>query len=372
MSTIRIIFIGISTLFCFGKIAAQPLKTFNASPEVFIKELEQYIETADKKVAKELINAFEPIWKTKLSTSQQQTIIVTSNAMLKKRFSAIPNFKEYVDCIIAFANSDKTSQQFIDWHMTLDKYMVKANAGKFAQYVKTSENLFKLNALYASDAVKWAVKTSEFTFQYDSIPKIIIPTTDLSGTTRADSTIIYNTSGVFYPTSYTFLGKDGKLLWTRVSLKENEAFAKLNKYQLTVKTTKFIADSAIFSFPKYFKEPLLGIVTDKLTDNSSQREATYPRFTSYNAEFLIPGIFKDIDYEGGLTIQGSSLLGSGNESRPAKFTFKREGKTFIEATSKSFLIEQNSLQTTTGGLSGLCDRPSHLLAASGRAPAERK
>ena len=104
MSTIRIIFIGISTLFCFGKIAAQPLKTFNASPEVFIKELEQYIETADKKVAKELINAFEPIWKTKLSTSQQQTIIVTSNAMLKKRFSAIPNFKEYVDCIIAFAN----------------------------------------------------------------------------------------------------------------------------------------------------------------------------------------------------------------------------------------------------------------------------
>jgi hypothetical protein len=358
MSTIRIIFIGIISLFCFGKIAAQPLKSFSASPEIFIKELEQYIESADKKVAKELINSFEPFWKTKLSAMQQQSIIVTSNAMLKKRYSAIPNFKEYIDCVIAFANSDKSAQQFNDWNFTLEKYMVKANAGKFAQYIKTCENLFKSNALYSTEAVQWAINTSQFTFQYDSIPKIIIPLTDLSGTTRADSTIIYGTSGIFYPTSYTFYGKEGKLLWSRVNLKENEAFAKLKNYQLSVKTTKFAADSAVFSFPKYFKDPLIGTVTDKLTDNSDKREATYPRFASYNAEFLIPGIFKDIDYEGGLTIQGATLLGSGNESRPAKFTFKREGKVFIEATSKSFLIEQNSLQTAEASVKFRLDTDS--------------
>ena len=129
MVSIKSIFIGVITLFCFSQIAAQPLKSFNTNPEIFIKELEQYIETADKKVAKELLNEFEPIWKTKLSSTQQQIIIVTSNAMLKKRYSAIPNFKEYIDCISAFANSEKTPQQFIDWNMTLEKYMVKATAG---------------------------------------------------------------------------------------------------------------------------------------------------------------------------------------------------------------------------------------------------
>jgi molecular chaperone DnaK len=78
-------------------------------------------------------------------------------------------------------------------------------------------------------------------------------------------------------------------------VKEAEANATLKKYTLTLKTTKFTSDSAIFIFPKYFKDPLLGQVNEKLTDNPSSRETTYPRFTSYNTEFSIPGIFKNID-----------------------------------------------------------------------------
>jgi hypothetical protein len=345
MFSFKRICIGIITLFSIIQASAQPLKSFNTTPEVFIKELEQYIESADKKVAKELINDFEPIWKTKFTASQQSSIINISNAMLKKRYSAIPNFKDYIDCLIAFANSDKTTQQFNDWNMTVEKYIPKATAGKFAQYITTCENLFSKNALYASEAVVWSVNSSQFKFEFDSLPKVIFPVTDLKGVTRADSTIISNTSGILFPTNYVFYGKDGKLLWSRVNLKENEANAKLKTYQLTVKTTKFIADSATFSFPKYFKEPLLGQVTDKLTDNSENRDASYPRFTSYNAEFTIPEVFKGIDYEGGLTIQGAKLIGSGNNERPAKFSFKREGKVFLEAKSKSFLIEANSLQS---------------------------
>ena len=325
---------------------SQPIKSFSTDPVQFLKEFESFITSADKQQGKELFKQFEQHWLTSMNASSQQTVILTSNAMLKKRMTAIPNFRDYLSCLIAYSESKKPLDLYTDWNKQLNELIPKISAGKFDQYLNTSENFFRYNALYKSDAVAWYIGDSNIKFGFDSLPNITISTTNLRGITRNDSTIIYNTSGVFYPTKYQFEGKGGKLLWERAGLKEAEANATLKKYQLTLKTTKFSSDSAVFIFPKYFKEPLIGQVNEKLTDNPSSRETTYPRFRSYNTEFSIPGIFKNIDYIGGLTIQGAQLLGSGNESSPAKFIFKREGKPFIQIESSAFLIEKNSLQSS--------------------------
>ncbi len=340
----------ISCIFCVGSVWAQPVKSFSGSSVAFVKELETYIEAADKKTAKELTEKLKPIWETTLSESQKQEIITTANAMLKKRMNAIPNFRDYFYCILAFNEGGKSGQQFSDWHVTLAKAIPKLSSGKYDQYLNFSEDLFRNNALYKSDAISWFVGTSDFVFSFDSIPKITIPLTDLRGITRADSTFIFGTSGILAPTEFKFYGKKGRLLWSRVGLKEEEANAQLNHYILPTKTTKFTADSAIFSFPKYFKEPLLGVVSDKLTDNPSNRDATYPRFSSYNTEFSIPEIFKNVDYYGGLTVQGVKLLGSGTSENLARFIFKRDAKDFITVRSRTFLIEEKSLQSAEASL----------------------
>ena len=325
---------------------AQPIKSFSTEPVQFIKDIETYISAADKQQAKLLIDQLEPFWETKFSAGVKTTIIATSNAMLKKRMNAIPNFRDYFQCIIAYGESGKSADLFNAWNTQVNQLIPKITAGKFDQYLVTSENLLRYNAFYKSEAVAWYSGTTDFTFGYDSLPFITIPVTNIRGVTRNDSTTIFNTSGIFYPTEYRFLGKGGKLLWERAGLKENEANAQLSKYELIVKTTKFSGDSATFTFPKYFKAPILGQVTDKLTDNPGKREATYPRFSSYNTEFEIPGIFKNIDYKGGLTVQGAQLLGSGNLENPATFYFKREGKPFIQVQSSAFLIENNSLNSS--------------------------
>ncbi len=327
-------------------LLAQPMKSFSTSPEVFLKEVETQLETADKSAAKDLLELFEPVWLTKFSSAQQQTVIATCNAMLKKRMNAIPNFRDYYRCLIAFDQGSKSIQQFNDWHSTLDKTIPKLTAGKFDQYLQTSEDLFRSNALYKSDAVSWYSERSDFTFSFDSIPKVTFGVTNIRGITRADSTIITTTSGVLFPTVYEFHGVNGKILWTRAGLKEAEANAQLKNYVLPVKTTKFTADSAIFSYPKYFKEPLLGQVSDKLTDNPGNRDVTYPRFTTYNTAFSIPEIYKNVDYLGGVSVQGNSLLGAGTNEVPAQFIFKREGKPFIRASSRNFLIEDKSMQSS--------------------------
>jgi len=340
--TLIIIFMIFNSLVALS----QPLKSFSTDPAQFFKEFDTFLTLADKQQGKEIVNQFEKIWLTKFNATTQQTVIATSNAMLKKRMTAIPNFRDYFQCLIAYSESNKPIDLYNDWNQQLNQLVSKITAGKFDQYLITSENLFRYNALYKSDAISWYIGASEIKFGFDSLPNFTLSNTNLRGVTRNDSTIIYNTSGVFYPTIYQFEGKGGKLLWERAALKEAEANATLKKYSLTVKTTKFTSDSAIFIFPKYFKEPLLGQVNEKLTDNPSSRETTYPRFTSYNTEFSIPGIFKNIDYIGGLTVQGAQLLGSGNENNQATFVFKREGKPFIQVQSSAFLIEKNRLQSS--------------------------
>jgi len=240
------------------------------------------MESADKKATKELMDKFEPLWQSKLTPTQQSSVIAQANAMLKKRMTAFPNYKNYLRCLIAWSEANKSAEQFNGWHEGLGKCITKLTTGKFDQYLQTSEDLFSSNALYKSEAISWIMSRSDFTFAFDSIPKVIFETGDLKAVARYDSSHILMTSGVLYPTSYKFYGKSGKILWTRTGLTEEQANAKLKNYELSVKSTKFSADSATLHYPKYFKVDLLGVASDKLTDNAAGREDTYPRFSNYN------------------------------------------------------------------------------------------
>lgn len=340
--------IGFFFLFMLGVtvLKAQQAKTFSGNGETFLKEMKAYLEAADKKLAKELIDEFESIWLKQFSANEQDQVLGIANTMAKRRMAAIPNFRDFLHSLIGFSVSEQSEQVFNEWMLTLEKAVAKGSPAKFSQYLNFSENLFRYRALYKSEVITWSIDPCDYQFRFDSIPKLIIPVTNIRARTRTDSTVILQTSGVLYPYEAKLLGNTGVIFWTRAGLSEQEAKAELSTYQISVKTTRFSADSSVFYFPRYFKEPLKGVVAEKLTDNPQDRDATYPRFTTYNKEFLIPGIFKDVDYQGGITIQGAKLLGSGSPDNPAHFTFFRESKPFVEASAQNFLIEENSMQSS--------------------------
>ena len=93
----------------------------------------------------------------------------------------------------------------------------------------------------------------------------------------------------------------------------------------------------------YFKEKLLGKYTDKLLANVTPENAIYPRFESYNTSFEIKNIVKDVDYAGGFSMKGSKMIGSGNADQDAKVTFHLNGKTFLVAASKGFVVRPDRI-----------------------------
>lgn len=333
-------------MFGYGHLTAQSLKSFSSQHEQFITEITDLLSASDKKTTKELMEGFNLYWKSvKISNEAKDKIIVGANLMLKKRMTPYPAFAEYIRTIIAYGESDKQADVFIAWLSGLDKIIPKISTGKYQNYLSFSKQFFTENALYFSDAVVWRTTTSEFEFGYDSLAYLKIGKGDLICKTRSDSTFILGTSGILYPTETRFEGLGGKVLWLRAGLSENEANAQLKKYQINVKSTKFTADSVSFFYSKYFNEPLLGALEEKLSDNPSGKDPNYPRFSTYAATFSIPGIFKDVDYIGGISVRGDKLIGSGSNEDRAMFTFKRDGQAFLISKSTAFLIEKNKVNS---------------------------
>ena len=71
--------------------------------------------------------------------------------------------------------------------------------------------------------------------------------------------------------------------------------------------------------------------------------ATYPRFESYDVRLKIQDIVDGVDYDGGFTVHGAKLLGSGTDEDPARLMFYRNDETFLVASSKNFSIKPDRI-----------------------------
>jgi len=101
-----------------------------------------------------------------------------------------------------------------------------ASSRKFISFLEISVNLFEDNVLYRFP--QWNGKpAAKILLSLTTLsPKVIFPVINLSCKANNDSTVIYNTRGVYYPTQYQWVGDDGKLTWKRTGLPEDDVFAK--------------------------------------------------------------------------------------------------------------------------------------------------
>lgn len=322
---------------------SQSIKSFTPDPVKFLKELEQFFTESNKKEGEQLMKEFTPVWNSgKFSSQQQESIYKTANAMLKKRMKAFPDFKNYLDALMSYVNTGKSGELFDSWQNGLDKLLLLPSKN-FAVYMIACNNLFKDNSLYVSSSTHWYADNSDYSFDYDSLPKIVFPSLNLVCSAKGDSSVIVETKGAYYPTRELFYGIGGKVNWKRAGWDEHVVRAELSKYAIDVSGSDFKADSAVFYNSTYFQQALRGRYTDKLLSNVTPENATYPRFESYTAALEIKNIVPDIDYRGGFSMVGSKMVGSGNNDEDARLIFYRNNIQFLIASSKSFIIRKDKI-----------------------------
>jgi len=360
---LRYIFLFLISVFFSLSANSQTIKSFSDDPAIFITELKTFFLSIDnpdeKKVAKEFVEDLTLAWNNgKIPADEKKQIIITCNKMLKKKMRAIPHFKNYLSDIISFNNTNQTQASYKAWEASLDKLINKSTSTQFIDYLEISNNLFTGNILYKSSTTLWKSDNSNYFYEYDSIPRIIFPSLKLTCCANNDSSVIYNTKGVYYPTLAKFAGQGGKILWKRAGYSADSVYAEINKYSISIKSSKYTIDSVSFYNKNFFSTPLLGKLDERVLANQDEDKATYPRFDSYEKRLKIKNIFPNIDYDGGFSMHGGKLMGSGDATQEAFLIFYREGKKFIKTAAKTYIIRKDKISSALASVTIFWEKDS--------------
>lgn len=339
------------------QLSGQSSMRFTEQTDKFILELKTFFgeveQQARKKEGKDFMDSFELIYNSSSFSEEQQLMMIkTCNSMFKKKMQAFPYFIAYLKTVVSFTYSGQDETTFMDWQSSLNNLIDKSGSGKVLGYLETCDILFSSNLLAKSNITEWFSTSSNYKFETEANkPRIIFPELDLVCRSRDDSSVILNTSGVYYPLDNKFYGKTGKVTWVRAGFDENKVYAILPPtFEIDVRYSKFLIDSVTFIHKDYFNFPMQGRLDEKILANKDVESATYPRFSSYNKNITIRDIFPNIDYEGGFSLNGAKFVGIGDKLSDAVLYFKRDGKVFVRTGSKSYVVLADKISTQSASV----------------------
>ncbi len=329
-------------------VQAQTLREFTREKQAFYDELNDIMSDVDKKETKDFLeDRFGPFWINSNLYDEEQTVKIydAADVLLKKRLRPFPFYKAFLTSLMAFPGSPQEGDGFNTWTETILS-LQKGSKKDIEEYLIMSENLLLDNTFYSSSSTIWKTDNAGWQFKFDGEdPSIIIPNSNLICRAKGDSSVIYSTSGEFFPQLEKFNGKDGKLTWERAGLDQNQTYAVIqNPYELNIRSSSFIIDSVQF-YNEFFSYPLLGMVEDKILANVNPEDATYPQFSSYEKRLSIDNIVDKVDYNGGFRMEGANLQGYGSLQEPAILTFKRENLPQLLAYSQFYAIKPDRISS---------------------------
>ncbi|MEY3398861.1 MAG: hypothetical protein RL220_1455, partial [Bacteroidota bacterium] len=334
---------------CCGLISqGQKRAAFTHDPIKLVEELSEMFNDSRKGEGKNFIEKkFAPIWieQPAYSVPQQEMIYTVLDLMLENKYKVYPDFEQYILALIAFPGTAKSAQEFTAWTEMLVKTMSdKRNKKYVPQVIESSARLFEKRCFYSSETVEWFSSSPRYEFVFDTVPKIVFESLDLKCMSKGDSSVIYNTSGIYVVSADRWYGNGGKVTWKRAGFDPEKTYARFDSYDIRIKGSSYTIDSVTF-YNEFFAQPLQGQLVEKIIAGKSEENATYPRFESYYKRLQIRNIVENVDYDGGFTMAGNKLAGSGTVEQPALLTFYRDSKPFCVARSLEFDIKPDQIRS---------------------------
>lgn len=325
-------------------LQAQDIKEFQKDTSLFIEQFNEFVgkNIADSK--KDSLESFVEKWNANyFSEDVKDRFIDICNLMLKKNASRDPFFTKYFDIVMVFHQSEKAMKQYDEWEKGLiyifetEKYPLKI----VSNYFKNSKNLIQKNLIFGTYSTNWYTSSDDYEFIVDKSLKIKFNKTNLTCKIKKDSINIFETEGYYYPISHEWIGKNGYVTWERAGYNADSVNAVFTKYKINFSKSGYSVDSAIFVNKLYFNQALIGKFSDQVVHVMSVDRAIYPEFNSYQKRFKIKNIYPDIDFDGGFSMKGSNLLGSGDEDNDASLFIYKNDTIILSAISKTFMFKKD-------------------------------
>jgi hypothetical protein len=334
---------------CFSSLRgnAQELKTFSPDSTQFLRELAEIFQKVgdnEAKEAKEILATFSSGWNTGLLTNDERLAVKqTCTKLLERKLRAVPFYTDYLAVVTLLVRRNLDKKNFYAFNKGVDFYLQAKGTTLLSNYLNRSRGLLEDHALFYVRSNSWKCREAIYTFGFDTIPEVVFSSANLVCQLNKDSINIYHTSGHFYPALDRWRGKGGIVYWDQAGLSHEDAYAELSQYSILLNKTNYTADSVAFHFKKFFKRPLPGVFSEKIMVDVPVEKASYPQFTSYLPHLIIENVFKGIDYEGGFSIEGARVIGSGINHGVAAISIKRKGRLQMILRSADFIIRPDRI-----------------------------
>ncbi|MDA3953443.1 MAG: hypothetical protein PF485_07335 [Bacteroidales bacterium] len=326
--------------------SAQDIKEFQKDSTIFIEQFEGFVNRNLPEHEEDSLKIFLERWNIGYySNDIKDRFIDVCNLMLKNKARRNPHFTKYFDIVMAFYRSEEALKHYDNWEKGIyyifenEKFPLRVITG----YFNNSKSLIERNILYSSYSTNWETSSKDFEIIVDKELKIVFKKTNLTCRIKKDSINIFETSGEFYPTTNKWHGINGIVNWERADYEANSVNAILKNYKINFTKSGYTADSVTFYNKIYFDEPILGRLSDQVVHVITADRAIYPEFNSYQKRFHIENIYPDINYDGGFSMKGANLLGSGDQNNLAHLYIQKNDTTIITAVSNTYMFKQGRI-----------------------------
>ena len=342
MSVVRktlICLLSVVSLFCCftAKASEQSFKQFSGKDSLFTNELRLFMSKIEDDSALVQLGTFTALWDSaKISSENKKLVVRTAIGLIDKKFRPFPDFMGYINVVIILNN--KYPQHSKAWLEAMAEKVEskRVSATALRNVLANTIVFFKQQVLYKAPSLSWVPSSLSFVVKNEEKLIFFFPKTDLVCHAKRDSIIIKNTSGSFDPFENKWYGKGGLVTWERAGYSVDSVSAILSDYKIELSRTSYQADSVSFTNKSFFSAPMLGKLEDNVMFVSKPENAQYPQFDSYVKEYNIKNIYPDVNYKGGVSMQGAKLIGSGTVYDPAKLYFYLHDTLKLVAGSVTF------------------------------------
>ncbi len=336
-------------MLCFSStLFSQQIREFKMDTVEYANQMKEFMGGTGEE-GEAITDRFVRAWKAdSISDADKVKLMEVSNLMLARHAQPAPDFVDYLTIYMMYFSGEYKAFGLDKWfevfnHLAGDRTVPFRETQRF---LSLSVDLLKNRNLYNLAGNNWKSMGGDFRFdQKNFVPLAVFTSTDLFCYSNRDTLSILNTSGVYNLLSLNWWGKGGRVTWERAGLNPTDVFADLSNYRIEMNRGQYEADSVKFMYKKYFDYPLVGKLEDKAMPINKPEQALYPKFNSYQNKYILPDLFRGIEFTGGLSMQGAKLVGTGTNGTPARLNIYEEDTLRMCLLTSSVDIRETSMSS---------------------------
>lgn len=334
-------------IFNFSNICAQEADSLSTDSEKFFQQVSEILINTPsktyKKKSEKLLERFYLRWSIgRFNKVEKDEIRAFIEKMRTKKMRTYPYLYDYIYVLTLISESQQLPKSIIAWHAYAGRLLEEKKTTRFSEFLDFSVDLLENQRFHKKNSLSWYHRKSKFNFILDTNFLVVFQKGELVCATRKDSSIIEKTNGIFNYEQLLWDGGSGRLTWSRFGEEAaKDIFVDIEKYSINVDHPTYSIDSVTLSYNRFFGNPILGKLTERISSSPPTKKSSFPKFNAYFDEFELDNIYPEVSYYGGAQLEGLELYGIGTEKSKAIVKLTKSDSLYAIIRAEKFRIEED-------------------------------